>query len=170
MFAEFMPPPRREDPAIQDPHRIVQCKSAPDRLWCQHHNGVFRSDDGGRSWKTIANVKPSVFGFAVAVDPNDGDTAWFVPAVKDETRIPVDGKVVVARTRNAGDTWDILDRGLPSEHAYDITFRHALDVDTSGKRLVFGSSTGSLWISENAGDSWTCLSTHLPQIYAARFA
>jgi len=170
MFAAFMPPERREDPSIQDPHRVVACKANPDRLWTQHHNGVFRSDDGGRSWREIPNVKPSVFGFAVAVDPNDGDTAWLVPAVKDETRVPVDGKVVVARTRDGGESWDVLDRGLPQEHAYDIAFRHGLDVDASGKRLALGSSTGSFWISEDAGDSWTCISTHLPQIYAVRFA
>jgi hypothetical protein len=170
MFAEFMPPERREDPAIQDPHRLVQCRSNPNRVWCQHHNGVFRSDDGGRSWTVIPNVKPAVFGFAVAVDPNDGDTAWLVPAVKDETRVPVDAKVVVARTRDAGKSWDVLSKGLPQTHAYDITFRHALDVDATGKRLAFGSTTGSLWISEDAGDSWTSFSTHLPPIYAVSFA
>jgi hypothetical protein len=169
MFAEYMPPARRNDPAIQDPHRVVQCKSRPERLWTQHHNGVFRSDDGGKTWVTIANVKPSVFGFAVAVDPNDGDTAWLVPAVKDETRIPVDAKVVVARTRDAGKTWDVMTKGLPQSHAYDIVFRHALDVDGTGKVLAFGSTTGSLWVSEDAGDSWTNVSTHLPPIYAVRF-
>ena len=90
--------------------------------------------------------------------------------MKDEVRVPVDGKVVIARTRDAGKTWDVLREGLPQDQAYDIAFRHALDVDASGKRLAFGSSTGSLWISENAGDSWTCLSKHLPQIYAVCFA
>lgn len=168
MFAEYMPPPRREDPAIQDPHRIAQCRSAPERVWCQHHNGVFRSDDGGRNWKHIDNVKPSVFGFAVAVHPKNPDVAWLVPAVKDEKRVPVDGKVVVTRTRDAGKSWAVLDRGLPSP-AWDIAFRHALDVDESGDRLVFGSTTGSLWVSENGGDAWTTIHAHLPQIYAVRF-
>jgi hypothetical protein len=170
MFAEYMPPERRNDEAVQDPHHVVQCRAQPDRLWTQHHNGVFRSDDGGKTWVTIPNVKPSVFGFAVAVDPNDGDTAWLVPAVKDETRVPVEAKVVVARTRDAGATWRVLTEGLPQSHAYDLVYRHALDVDASGKRLAFGSTTGSLWVTENAGDSWTCVSSHLPPIYAVRFA
>ena len=125
MFAEYMPPARRDDPAIQDPHRLVQCRAHPDRLWSQHHNGVFRSDDGGRSWRSVTTVKPSVFGFAVAVDPNHGDTAWLVPAQKDQTRVPVDARVVVARTRDSGENWDVLTRGLPQSHAYDITYRHA---------------------------------------------
>jgi hypothetical protein len=170
MFAEYMPPQRREDEAIQDPHRVVRCPSQPDRLWAQHHNGVFRSDDGGRSWVTIPNVSPSVFGFAVAVSPHHGDTAWLVPAVKDEKRVPVDARVVVARTRDAGKTWDVLSHGLPQVHAYDIVYRHALDVDRSGRSLAFGSTTGSLWTSDDAGDTWTSFSSHLPPIYAVRFA
>ena len=52
------------------------------------------STDDAASWTEIHEVPPSVFGFAVAVHPADPDTAWFVPAVKDEHRIPVDGRVV----------------------------------------------------------------------------
>jgi hypothetical protein len=33
-----------------------------------------------------------------------------------------------------------------------------------------GSTTGSLWISGNGGDGWECVSSHLPPIYALRFA
>lgn len=141
MFADYMPPNLRSEPSIQDPHRIVQCPSAIDRVWCQHHNGVFRSDDGGRTWNEVANVKPAVFGFAVAIHPTDPDTAWLIPAVEDETRVPVDAKVVAARARDAGKTWQVLDRGLPAPPAYDLAFRHALDVDEKGDRLAFGSTT-----------------------------
>jgi hypothetical protein len=167
MFAEFMPPERRDDPIIQDPHRIAQCPSAPEVLWAQHHNGVFRSTDGARSWSSIA-ASPSVFGFAVAVHPREPDTAWLVPAVKDDARVPVDAKVVVSRTRDGGRSWDVLRRGLPQENAYDIVYRHALDVDETGDLLAFGSTTGSLWISEDQGDTWASLH-HLPPVYAVRF-
>lgn len=170
MFAAYMPPQRAHEENVQDPHRIVQCRTRPDRLWTQHHNGVFRSDDGGNHWTSIDDVKPAVFGFAVAVHPEQPDTAWLVPAVKDETRVPVDARVVVARTRDAGKTWDVLTKGLPQTSAYDIVYRHALDVDGSGSRLAMGSTTGSLWTSDNGGDAWTCVSNHLPPIYAVRFA
>jgi hypothetical protein len=169
MRANYMPPDNAFDEEIQDPHCIVMCPSQPDALWCQHHNGIFRSTDGSASWTEIPEANPSVFGFAVAVHPNDPETAWFVPAIKDEKRIPVDGKVVVGRTRDGGQSFEILREGLPQDHAYDITFRHALDVDASGDRLVFGSTTGSLWVSENQGDSWQTVSEHLPPIYAASF-
>ena len=114
-------------------------------------------------------MKPSVFGFAVAVHPRDPDTAWFVPATKDEKRIPVTGKVVVNRTTDGGKNFKTLTKGLPQQHAYDLVFRHALDIDETGERLAFGSTTGSLWISEDGGDSWQTISNHLPPVYTVRF-
>jgi photosystem II stability/assembly factor-like uncharacterized protein len=170
MFAAYMPPDRKHDPLIQDPHRMVQCPADPDVFYVQHHNGVFRSTDSCANWTELPNVPPSVFGFAVAVHPKDPETAWFVPAVKDECRVPVDGELVMAKTGDGGKTFDELRNGLPQEHAYDLVFRHALDVDETGEILAFGSTTGSLWITGDGGDHWDTVSHHLPPIYAVRFA
>lgn len=170
MIAEFMPPELQLDPDIQDAHRMVQCQTAPDVLWVQHHNGVFRSTDGAKNWEVVPKVPPSVFGFAVAVHPHDPNTAWFVPAVKDECRVPVDGKLVVTRTRDGGKNFTVLRAGLPQQDAYDLVYRHALAVDSSGDRVVFGSTTGGLWLTENGGDRWNELSTNLPPVHAVEFA
>lgn len=167
--AEFMPPDQVADPAIQDVHRLQACPAAPEVLWAQHHNGIFRSTDGGARWTELKDVSPSAFGFACAVHPEDPDTAWFVPEIKDERRIPVDGRLVVNRTRDGGRTFETLHRGLPREHAYDLVYRHGLDVAGNGELLAMGSTTGSLFISENAGDDWQCISAHLPPVYAVRF-
>jgi photosystem II stability/assembly factor-like uncharacterized protein len=169
MFAAYVPPDLRESPNHQDPHRLVQCEANPDVLWVQHHNGVFRSRDGAASWVEIASRPPSVFGFAAAVHPRDPDTAWFVPAEKDECRVPVGGQLVVARTRDGGASFEPLREGLPQKDAYDLVYRHGLAVDESGERLVMGTTTGSLFVSEDGGERWSCLSTHLPPIDAVRF-
>ena len=169
MRADFMPPEQANDPDIQDPHCIVQCPSRPEVMWCQHHCGIFRSTDGSGSWHEIEEAGPSTFGFAVAVHPEDPEQAWFVPALSDEKRYPVEGRVVVTRTRDGGRSFEVLTDGLPREHAYDLVYRHALDVDASGHQLAFGSTTGSLWWSEDQGDSWTRLHAHLPPVYCVRF-
>lgn len=169
MYAEYMPPDQRETPNAQDVHRMVACASAPDVMWVQHHNAMFRSTDGAASWQEIEKPALAKFGFAVAVDPNDANTAWFVPAIKDELRVPVNGELAVTRTRDGGRTFEVLREGLPPRPAYDLVYRHGLDVDASGERLAMGSTTGGLWISENRGDTWQCISAHLPQIYAVRF-
>jgi hypothetical protein len=170
MRAEYLPAEQAYDPVLQDPHRIVQCPAWPEAFWAQHHNGVFRSLDDCGKWEEIQGVPPSVFGFAVAVHPSDPMSAWFVPAMKDERRIPLDGKVVVARTRDGGRSFELLTQGLPQTHAYDLVYRHALDIDAGGDRLAFGSTTGALWVTENGGDDWVTVSEHLPPVYAVRFA
>ncbi len=170
MYNEYMPPGEREAPIAQDIHRLARCAAHPEIMWCQHHNGVFRSEDAGANWRELTAIRPSKFGFAVAAHPRDPDTAWFVPAVKDERRIAVEGKVVVARTRDGGRNFEVLSRGLPQRHAYDLVWRHALDIDADGERLAFGSTSGGLWISEDSGQSWTMPEMRLPPIAVVRFA
>lgn len=165
----YMPPELAEDPVSQDAHRIVQCPARPERLWMQHHNGIFRSDDAGENWRELEDVPLSSFGFVVAVHPGQPDTAWFVPATKDEKRFPVDARLVVTRTRDGGQNFDILQRGLPDEPAYDLVYRHGLDVSRDGERLAMGSTTGALWMSEDQGDSWRLVSSHLPPVLCVRF-
>lgn len=169
MFAAYMPEDRKFDPAIQDPHRMVQCAARPDTLWVQHHNGVFRSDDGGGQWREVPGIVPSVFGFAVGVHPREPGTAWFVPAIKDERRVPVDGRLVVARTRDGGARFDVLSAGLPQVPAYDLVYRHGLAVDATGAGLAIGSTTGGLWTSADGGDQWRVLDARLPPIHALTF-
>lgn len=169
LIARYMPPEMQTNPVAQDPHRLVQCPAAPDEMWIQHHNGVFRSHDAGKTWAEVPDVVPSVFGFAVAVHPRDPQKAWVVPAIKDEKRIPVDGRFVVSRTDDGGRSFRMLSRGLPEAAAYDLVYRHGLDVDDTGDRVAVGSTTGGLWVSEDQGESWQELSAHLPPIHAVRF-
>ena len=169
MRANFVPPELEYDPDTQDPHMIVRCAATPDVLWTQHHCGIFKSVDNGDEWTEIAEAGPSTFGFAVAVHPDDPDTAWFVPAIDDEVRVPVDGRFVVTRTRDGGETFDVLADGLPQEDAYDLVYRHGLDIDGTGEQLLMGSTTGSLWWTGNGGDEWTEVTSNLPPIHSVRF-
>ena len=164
----YMPPDQAYDPVSQDPHLIAACPADPDVVWCQHHNGVFKSEDAAETFHEIEEIKPSVFGFVVAVHPRDRDTAWFVPAVKDECRVPVDGRLVVTRTRDGGKSFEALDHGLPTG-SWDLVYRHALDVDGSGERLAMGSTTGNLWVSEDGGERWAHVSAYLPPIAQVAF-
>lgn len=166
MAAAYMPPERAEDPNVQDPHRIVRCAARPEVFWCQHHNGIWRSEDGAMNWREVKDVPLSAFGFAVAVHPQDADTAWFVPAVKDERRVPVDGALAVNRTRDGGRSFQTLRDGLPQADCYDLVYRHGLAVGGDGRTLLMGSTTGTLWASADGGDRWQTVAPHLPPVYA----
>lgn len=166
--ADYMPEELKGDPIAQDAHLVAACPSAPDVLWMQHHCGIFRSTDGGLHWQRLKPA-PSSFGFAVAVHPARPDTAWFVPAIKDEKRVPVDGRLVVNRTQDGGRSFESVAAGLPPPPAYDLVYRHGLAVDATGQRLAMGSTTGAAWTSDDGGSNWQLLSAHLPPISAVTF-
>jgi hypothetical protein len=158
--AAFMPPEQAFHQNTQDPHLLSSCAAAPDTIWCQHHNGIFRSADGGETFEEINEV----FGFAVAAHPKDPASAWFAPGVKDECRVPIDARFIVNRTRDGGKSFEAKSNGLPKGDSYDLVYRHALVADPTGDRLAMGSTTGNLWLSEDGGENWSLLSAHLPPI------
>lgn len=163
---DYLPDPEAE--WGHDPHFVTLSAGQPDHVWQQNHCGVFYSADGAATWKKVS--KPDVgvhFGFPVAVDAQDGKTAWVVPGKSDMQRTTVDGSLFVARTTDGGESWEQLRQGLPQEHAYDVVYRHALD--NSGDRLAFGSTTGNLYVSEDRGESWQTAANNLPPIYSVRF-
>lgn len=169
MVAGYVPPEQADWPENQDPHRVVQCPAAPHVFWCQHHMGIWKSSDDLATWQQL-EAKPSSFGFPVVVHPKDPDTAWFVPAHSDQKRAPIEGQVVVTRTRDGGKTFEILREGLPQTYAYDLVYRHALALADDGNQLAFGSTTGNLFVTANQGDTWHAVEHHLPPIYATRYA
>lgn len=164
LWAAYLPPDQAENPNLQDVHQMRRAPSDPDRLYIQHHNAVFTSTTGGRTWQESSKA----FGFSVAVHPRDPLTAWFVPGEKDEYRMPKDETFCVTKTTDGGKTFRSITKGLPGRPAFDLVLRHALDVDGSGDRLAFGSTTGNLWTSFDGGEGWELLSGHLPPVYCVR--
>jgi hypothetical protein len=169
MRAAYMPAGRQEDVEVQDPHRLSACAADPDRIWCQHHNGIFVKS-GDEPFREVKAKAPSRFGFACGAHPADPGTAWFVPAEKDECRVPVGGRMVVLRTEDGGRSFTVLSKGLPQQNAYDLVYRHGFDVAADGHTLAMGSTTGGLWASRDGGDSWRAIAANLPPVYAVRWA
>ncbi len=113
---------------------------APERLFMQFHGGVYRSDDAGESWASIADGLPSDFGFPMVIDPDDPDSAYVIPLVADLDRTTPEGRVRVYETRDAGATWTAHGDGLPSEDAYLTILRQAFCGEGSGRRWACTSA------------------------------
>ena len=114
-------------------------------------------------------VVPGEFSWGTGSDVVAGCTEWVVPAEKDELRYPGEGQFFVNRTRDGGKAVEALTKGLPAAPAYDLVYRHALEFDGSGEQLAMRSTTGSLWMREDQGDSWELITGHLPPIYCVRW-
>jgi hypothetical protein len=165
MRNEYMPPDKMRDPLSQDVHRMAACAVRPETVWVQHHNGIFRSEDGGLNFTEIEAEAPSRFGFTVAAHPKKPKTAWFVPAVKDQYRVAVDGRMVVTRTDDGGESFRAFSDGLPQENCFDLVYRHGLELDGAAAHLAMGSTTGNLWVGSEDGAKWAHVAGFLPPIY-----
>jgi hypothetical protein len=147
-------------------HRLHRAPARPDRLFMQFHGGVYRSDDAGETWQDIAAGLPSDFGFPLALDPADPDSAFLIPLAADTDRVTPGGQVRVYETRDAGRSWKPRGSGLPQQHAYLTVLREAFDWRGGGDglELYFGATSGDVFGTADAGESWSTVATRLPPV------
>jgi len=152
-------------------HHLEAHPSNPNVLYQQNHCGVYRSDDAGDTWVDISNGLPSRFGFPLAVLPHDGDTIFVVPEESDMARMTPDAAFRIYRSRDRGNSWQPLTKGLPQSHAYSNVMRMAMAADALDPAGVYvGTQGGQLLASRDAGDTWDVIFNWLPPIYSVETA
>jgi photosystem II stability/assembly factor-like uncharacterized protein len=152
-------------------HKLVMSPADTSRMYQQNHCGMHRSDDGGLSWVEITDGLPTDFGFAAAAHPHDRDTFYVIPLDPGHGRIMPDGHAAVWRTRDAGSTWQRLDKGLPTQDAHLGVLREGMAIDSDDvPGLYFGTSTGQVFASADEGDSWNEIASYLPAISSVEVA
>jgi photosystem II stability/assembly factor-like uncharacterized protein len=131
---------------FSDEDYILKSVSFPDPMngWAAGEFGhLYRTTDGGASWNKLAgeayidmntgDLKGGPFLYDVAA--MDGNAAWAVG---------IEGRVVM--TRNAGNTWDEIQTGVPNTQLFSVcTDRH--------KTLIIAGK-GVCLLSENSGFTW----------------
>jgi hypothetical protein len=165
--AYFMPDPWPE--FGQCVHKVARDAVDPDRLYAQNHHGVYRSDDGGATWTSIADGLPTDFGFAMVAHPHRASTIWTFPIEADGVRFPPERRCRVFRSDDAGATWRALGDGLPDEPYFGIVLRDALcadDQEVAG--VYFGTRTGEVYASADEGETWQLVAQHLPSVLCVR--
>jgi hypothetical protein len=164
--AGYMPEEASEETNDLCVHHIERAPARPERIFMQFHGGVYRSDDAGASWIDIAEGLPSDFGFPLAVDPADPDSAYVIPLNADVDRVTPEGRVRVYETRDAGATWTARGDGLPQRNAYLTVLRQAFDSASEGPalQLYFGATSGDVFGSGDAGATWSSVASSLPPV------
>lgn len=165
VVADFLADPYSD--VGQCPHKLLLHPARPDRLWQQNHFGVYLSDDRGESWTRLdGNGLPTGFGFPLMLDPNDPDTAFVIPETSPEYHYSPGGRLAVYRTRDSGETWELMADGLP-ERAWAAVLREASAYDAES--LYFGTQSGSFFALAD-GDRWVEAARHLPPILSVEVA
>jgi len=167
--AHFGQPMSDVDPiGLDEMHKFRVDRKDPDRMWVQAHTGVFKSEDGGATWKDVTAGLPSFHGFPIAVTKRPPDATYVVPiayaGTYDNFRV-CDGQFAVYRTRDRGATWEACTKGLPGPHDYQSAYREAMDTDGLDQEGVYvGTTNGAVYASMDGGDSWQRLPGTLPPI------
>ena len=168
LVARYIPEDVPEDEIALCVHRVHRAATRPERMFLQFHGGVYRSDDAGQTWADIGDGLPSDFGFALALDPADPDSAYVIPLTADVDRVTPEGRVRVYETRDAGASWQPRGDGLPQNEAYLTILREAFDWRGRGDalELYFGATSGTVFGSADAGASWTAVADYLPPVHS----
>jgi hypothetical protein len=152
-------------------HKVARDTGDPDRLYAQNHHGVYRSDDDGATWSSIAAGLPSDFGFPMVAHPHRPEVIYNFPLVADGERFPTDRRCRVFRSADGGDSWEALTKGLPEEPFYPVVLRDAMCADDAATAGVyFGTRSGEVYASRDEGDSWSLIAAHLPDVLCVRAA
>lgn len=166
--AYFMPDPNPE--FGQCVHKIAGDAAVDGRVYAQNHHGVYRTDDNGENWISIADGLPADFGFVMLTHQQRGGTAWVIPLKADGERIPPDAELAVHRTDDAGGTWQKLRTGLP-DGEFNSILRDAASVDAAEPAGVyFGTRGGAVYASADEGETFTEVAAHLPDVLCVRAA
>jgi len=167
--AYFLPDPYPE--YGQCVHKISRASSRPDTVYAQNHHGVYRSDDDGQTWTSIADGLPADFGFPIVAHPTRPDTVWTFPLVADGDRKPPDATMRVFRSDDAGRSWSGSADGFPPPPVYTVVLRDAMCTDPAGFEhpdrpagLYLGTRDGCVYASADAGESFVPVATHLPDV------
>ncbi len=152
-------------------HHLEIHPSKPDVLYQQNHCGVYRSDNSGKDWIDISRGLPSRFGFPIQIHLHDPDTIYVTPEEGAEFRAPVKGNFAVYRSKNRGETWKKLTKGLPERKTYFHVHRQAMAVDPCDPCGIYvGTGGGQIFYSRDEGNSWNILTEWLAPIFSVSCA
>jgi photosystem II stability/assembly factor-like uncharacterized protein len=141
----------------------------------QVEHGVFRTTDGGKTWKHVLSLGGNYGCSGLTIDAKNPNVLfagmWHVImhtwAMYSGTQNPNNGVYV---TRDGGDTWKrVVDPGLPHPPLGKIDVAIA---PTNSKRvyaLIQTADQGSVWRSDDGGASWKVVNYQRPLIGRAGY-
>ncbi len=123
--------------------------------------GIYRSNDNGSTWNQVLFISDSTGVSEMVMDPNDPQVIYAVgwDRIRNNFESIIKGEgAKVYKTTDGGDTWNILEGGLPNDvthsrmgitiHENDPNILYVQYVAASGYQLE------AIYKTEDAGVSW----------------
>ncbi len=125
--------------------------------------GIYKSEDGGETWKNVLFVNDNTGGVELSMDMNSPNVLY--AAMWDYQRSPWQIRSGGAgsglyKSVDSGETWEKIHKGLPEEKG-----KMAIAVSRVNSDKVYAliesdsnKDLGGLFVSEDGGDSWSRVS------------
>jgi photosystem II stability/assembly factor-like uncharacterized protein len=149
-----------------DGHMIAVMADDPSIVVSTTGKGIFRSTDAGRSWTPVSDGLEG-FIYTPAHLVRDGKDPGFLMTVVTRTgpggfMKPEGPGAMFARSTDQGAHWQLSEKAVPD--GFTGTPR-ALGADAESQGTYFaGMIDGSVWVSEDRGDSFRPVFHGLPQV------
>ena len=121
--------------------------------------GVFKTTDGGETWKKILYISEKVGVVEVAMDPSDNKTLYAVAWERDRkawNNVVAGAGSGIYKSTDTGETWKLLTTGLPTG---DKVGRMGIAVAPSNPNVLYiicdhRAVGGEVYRSDDKGESW----------------
>ncbi len=131
--------------------------AAPGPLWSDGtQRGLFKSTDGGQTWKKILYINEKTGCADIAIDPSNPDIIY--ASTWEFRRLPYSfnsggNGSGMYKSADGGKTWKELTNGLPKKPFGRIAFALAPSAPNNLVAIVESNETG-LFISSDGGEAW----------------
>ncbi len=156
---------RPEDRAFKDLHQILVVPSQPQRLFMTTGCGSYRSEDGGEHWQRMTDESFRLaYPDHIALSPDE--KTLFMSGAADHPgawRRSHNAGTAILRSRDGGGQWELLSNGIPETAPCNI---EAMSVACwpGGYSLLLGDTDGTVYLSEDGGDSFRRIADTLSPI------
>jgi len=154
------------DEVYKDVHRLVLRPSNPDVMYFTGGEGLYCSQDRGETWEHLT-TRASRIGYPdqLLISPYDDKTMFMAGSAQSpnawrQTHV---ANAAIARSRDGGKNWEILERGLPKPMRGNIEAM-TMAIWADGFALFIANTDGEVYSSDDEGENWSKIASGLAPI------
>jgi len=129
--------------------------------------GLYKTTDGGKTWKKVLTISENTGVNNILMDPRDPNVLYASSEQRRRhvfTKIGGGPETAIYKSTNAGETWDKLSSGLPTEDMGGMGLAISpIDPDVIYAIIEAAGDAGGFYRSSDRGASWQKMSGHFAQ-------
>ncbi len=149
-----------------DVHRVLVTPSNPEKIYLSGLGGICVSQDGGASWENLTSSDFRIsYPDALLLHPRQEKLLFMAGARTNpgRWRTTHTADAGIARSRDGGRSWEVLENGLPGQIRGNIEAM-SMNVWGDGFALFAGTTDGEVFYSDDEGNHWKKIIDQLPPL------